>query len=94
MVKASVVTLGSAAKLFYLFNGRSGILASGELERSENQWTLPRVLVKAEMKPQCNLIIYYFQPNGEIVFNQKKIQFKSFSTYEVSFLADIINLKL
>lgn len=89
-IEGEVQASKSASKLFYLIKSRSGILDSGELTKlrtslgSMDQWTLPQFQVKKEMKPQCNLIVYYFHPNGEIIFNQKNIQFNEFSTYNVS----------
>lgn len=66
--------------------GRSGILNQGELRKDSDPkiWTTPPIPATNAMKPECTLIVYYFQPDGEVIFNQKRITFEGFSSYNVS----------
>ena len=60
-------------KFYSLIFGRKGIVKSETHQGLESSL---RIQVAPEMVPSSNLVVYYYQPSGEIVFNQIKLEFE------------------
>lgn len=62
-----------SSKVFYIVNGRSKILASGTLEAPNAKESSFKLEITKEMTPSAQLLVYYFHPSGEIVYDQVKL---------------------
>lgn len=62
------------AEVFSIFVGKNGIIQSQKHKVDNNKAILNFVVTHA-MLPSSNLIVYYIQSTGEVIFNQLKLEF-------------------
>lgn len=72
-------------QLFYIVVNRNGIVAEKRVTPEIVDGTTDiNIIATTEMTPTCKVIIYYFQPTGEIVYDQVKVDVSTQSLNNVS----------
>jgi hypothetical protein len=72
--------------VFSVLIGKQGIIQN-LTHNAENKFSIVlNFKVTPEMLPTSNLIVYYIQPSGDVVFNQLKLKFDEILGNNVSFL--------
>lgn len=77
--------------IFIIIIGKSGIIESRKHDAEDDVMFSLGFKVTPEMLPSSNLIVYYIQPSGEVVFNQLKLEFDDLLGNYVSVFSNILD---
>lgn len=77
--------------IFVVVSGRSEILESRKYDAPDSKEFPFKLKLTKKMAPSSQLLVYYFHPDGEIIYDQVKLD-RSSSTHKVRLADELDNV--